>query len=195
MKSSIIISVFALVFGLMASMNAQMPSGMAHDSTHWEGSHHGMMNEDMKIYHMDKGMQQDRMHSHNRMKMTPLAQMMPYIETVKGLPDMQKELSLSDDQVSKLVDLQAAYIKQNADLKADLTKKDLKLKSLLQSNAAGTEINLQLKSCAATQIDIGVAAYETANKMKALLNDAQKKKLMEKMEKHEYDHYNPIKKE
>lgn len=96
---------------------------------------------------------------------------------------MQQELSLTDNQVEKLIDLQTSYFKQKADLKADLAKKELKLKNLLQANAPSKEVGELLKGCAASLTDIGVAAYETANKMKSILNDSQKKKLDELISK------------
>jgi Spy/CpxP family protein refolding chaperone len=127
--------------------------------------------------------------------MATIQQMMPYLETVKRLPGMQQELSLNDDQVIKLIDLQTAFLKQEVDLKADMIKEELKLKTLLQSDASAKDISEQLKSCAASHIDIGVAAYETANKMKTILNDTQKKEMNEVVAKPNPDYFDHMKNE
>jgi hypothetical protein len=137
----------------------------------------------------EKGMQQKKfemMHENGINSLSPEKQLMHYVLLVKKLPGMQQELNLTDDQVSKLIDLQAVYAKQKIDLKADLTKKELKLKSLLQSNATSKEISDQLSACAAVRICIATSAYETANKMKSMLNDSQKKKLNNRIERFHY---------
>ncbi len=103
-----------------------------------------------------------------------------YVWIANWLPEMQNELSLTDDQVTKLIDLQTIMVKHNADLKAELTKKELMLKSLLDKNASSKDVGDQLKSCDASRIDIAVSTYETANKMKGVLNESQLKQLEEK---------------
>ena len=186
MKKLTVISMMAISLGLFIPANAQMNGGMMHDSTHCPGMHKNMMHPGQIGNMREKGMQQKKfemMHENGINSLSAEKQLMPYIILVKRLPGMQQPLNLTDDQVSKLVDLQAAFAKQKVDLKADLTKKELKLKSLLKDNASSKEINDQLTACATSRISIAVSAYETANKMKSLLNDAQKQKLNERIEK------------
>jgi Spy/CpxP family protein refolding chaperone len=79
--------------------------------------------------------------------------------------------------------IKSAFKKQKADLKAELIKKELKLKNLLKNNASSKEISDQLTACAASKVSIGVAAYETANNMKNVLNETQKQKLNRRLER------------
>ncbi len=108
-------------------------------------------------------------------KLSPKSLLRKFVWIVKRVPEMQDELSLTDDQVIKLIDLQTAFVKKAADLRADLTKKELKLKSLISSNASTVEIGDQMKTCASTGVEIGISAYDTANKMLTVLTDSQKK--------------------
>jgi LTXXQ motif family protein len=108
-------------------------------------------------------------------KLSPVSLLRKFARIVKRVPEMQDELSLTDDQVIKLIDLQTAFVKKTADLRADLTKKELKLKSLISSNASSEVIGEQLKSCALTGVEIGTSIYESANKMLAVLTGSQKK--------------------
>ncbi len=108
-------------------------------------------------------------------KLSPGSLLRKFVWIVKRVPEMQDELSLTDDQVIKLIDLQTAFVKKAAELRADLTKKELKLKSLISSNASTAEIGDQVKTCASTGVEIGIAAYDTANKMLTVLTDSQKK--------------------
>ncbi len=187
MKKMAIAFIVAISLGMLIPVNAQMHGNMTKDSTHWEGMHKKMMSNHGNIGDMkENGMRERKpwmMHDGRGNKMSVERQLMHYAILVKRLPGMQNELGLTDDQVSKLVDLQTAFIKQKADLKADLTKKELKLKNSLKNNASSKEISEQLTSCAASRISIGVAAYETANNMKSVLNDSQKQKLNERFEK------------
>lgn len=179
MKRLISVSLISLMLGFVIA-NAQMYTNKPDSIYH---RHRGMMGDNGKNFFMQHRMP-NVMHMQNRDMASSVMQMKPYIRIVKRLPDMQKELSLTDVQVEKLIDLQTGYMKQKADLKADLTKKELKLKNLLHNNASSKEVSEQLKSCAASMADIGVAAYETANKMKSVLNDSQNKQLDEILSKH-----------
>lgn len=103
--------------------------------------------------------------------------MQKYGMMVNQLPNMQQQLSLTDAQVDQLYDLQAGFKKQQIDLQSELRKKQMKLKSLLADNASASQVKSQMKDCADTKINMGIAAYETAGKMKALLNSDQKEQL------------------
>jgi hypothetical protein len=107
--------------------------------------------------------------------------MQKYGMMINQLPEMQQQLSLTDDQVNKLYDLQAEFKKQQIDMQAELRKKQMKLKSLLADMANASQIKEQLKDCSETRINMGIAAYETAGKMQSLLNNDQKEQLKSKM--------------
>ena len=94
---------------------------------------------------------------------------------------MQQQLSLTDDQVDKLYDLQTEFKKQQLDYQSELRKKQMKLKSLLAENASASQVKNQMKNCSETKIDMKVAAYETAGKMKAMLTNEQKEQLKNTM--------------
>jgi hypothetical protein len=109
-----------------------------------------------------------------------MQQQMPmkkYMMIVHKLPAMQEQLSLSDEQVNQMIDMQTAFKKEQVDYQATLSKKQMQMKKLLNSNAPAAEVKTQMKQCADTKVDMKVAAYETAGKMKALLTDDQKDKL------------------
>jgi len=107
--------------------------------------------------------------------------MKKYGMMVNRLPNMQQQLSLTDDQVDKLYDLQAEFKKQQIDFQSELRKKQMKLKNLLDDMASANQVEKQMKDCADTKISMKVAAYETAGKMKAVLNNDQKEQLQNMM--------------
>ena len=107
--------------------------------------------------------------------------MKKYGMMVNRLPNMQQQLSLTDDQVNQLFDLQTEFKKQLLDYQADLRKKQMKLKSLLADNASASQVKNQMEACSETKINMKVAAYETAGKMKAVLNNDQKEQLKNMM--------------
>jgi hypothetical protein len=107
--------------------------------------------------------------------------MQKYGMMVNRLPNMQEQLSLSDEQVEKLLPLQAEFYKQQIDYQVELRKKQMKLKNLMADNASASQVKDQLEACSETKINMKVAAYETAGKMKALLNSDQKEHLKNQM--------------
>jgi hypothetical protein len=92
---------------------------------------------------------------------------------VNHLPNMQQQLSLKNDQVEKLLDLQTAFKKQELDYQAELRKKHMKLNSMLADKATASQVKTQMEACSETKIKMKLAAYETAGKMKALLTTEQ----------------------
>ncbi len=100
---------------------------------------------------------------------------------VNHLPNMQQQLSLSGEQVETLFDLQAEFKKQQIDYQTELRKRQMKLKSLLDDNASASQVKNQLEACSETKINMKVAAYEAAGKMKAVLNNDQKEQLENNM--------------
>ncbi|MFA5419756.1 MAG: hypothetical protein WC341_14990, partial [Bacteroidales bacterium] len=107
--------------------------------------------------------------------------MKKYDILVNKLPAMQELLSLTNDQVNQLYDLQTAFKKQQIDYQSELRKKQMKLKGLLNDMAPTSQIKTQMKDCADTKINMKVAAYDTAEKMKAVLNSDQKEQLKNMM--------------
>lgn len=156
--------------------NAQMHHGQDKQN----GQQQGMMQQ---------GMQQGMMQNMMSDGMCPMcAQMMQqnmpmkkYMMMVNKLPAMQEQLSLSDEQVNQMIDLQAIFKKQQVDYQAELTKKQMQMQKLLKNNAPAADVKKQMKQCADTKVDVKAAAYETAGKMKALLTDEQKDKLQNMM--------------
>ena len=107
--------------------------------------------------------------------------MKKYGMMVNRLPNMQEQLSLSDEQVETLLDLQTEFKKQQIDYSADLRKKQMKLESLLADNASASQVKNQIETCSETKINMKVAAYKTAGEMKAVLNSDQKEQLKNNM--------------
>ena len=126
---------------------------------------------------MMQGMMQDGTCPMCGMMMQQQMPMKKYMMLVNKLPSMQEQLSLTDDQVNQIIDLQTAFKKQQIDHRATLTKKQMKMQKLLDNNAPAADIKKQMQQCAESKIDIKVAAYETAGKMKALLTAEQKDNL------------------
>ena len=178
MKKLIIIAT-ALLF--MAGYSASAQTGHDHDQK--QDQKQGMMMQ--KSGMMQDGMMQGMM---GNGKCPMCGQMMnqdmpmkKYGMMVNKLPTMQQQLSLTDDQVNKLYDLQATFKKQQIDFQTELRKKQMKLKSLLADNASASQVEKQMKDCADTKISMKVAAYETAGKMKVVLNNDQKEQLKNMM--------------
>ena len=107
--------------------------------------------------------------------------MKKYGMMVNHLPNMQQQLSLNDNQVEQLYDLQDGFKKQQIDFQSELRKKQMKLKKLLDDMTPASQVEKQMKDCADTKIRMKVAAYETAGKMKAVLNSDQKEQLKNMM--------------
>ncbi len=126
-----------------------------------------------------KGMKQGGMMGHKGMMggMSMMGMKDPmhkYMHTVKHLPDLQTKLNLTDDQVSKLKQLRADFLKKLADWKASLEKKSIDLGMLLDKNASASEVKKMLSSYYDVKVTIKVNAYEVANKMRSLLSMQQR---------------------
>lgn len=178
MKKTVII-LFSVFFLAAFSANAQMPQGKSEQNDQQQS----MMMQ--KSGMMQGGMMQGMM---NNEKCPMCGQMMNqdmpmqnYGMMVNMLPNMQQQLSLTDDQVDQLYDLQAGFKKQQIDFQSELRKKQMKLKSLLADNASASQVKSQMKDCADTKINMGIAAYETAGKMKSVLNSDQKEQMKTRM--------------
>lgn len=107
--------------------------------------------------------------------------MQKYGMMVNHLPSMQQKLSLKDDQVENLIDLQTDFKKQQIDYQAELQKNQMKLKNLLENDASAEQVRNQMNACSETKINMKIAAYETAGEMKNVLTAEQKEKLQNSM--------------
>ena len=107
--------------------------------------------------------------------------MKKYGMLVNQLPNMQQQLSVNDNQVEQLNELHADFKKRQVDFQSELKKKQMKLRSLLDDMAPANQIEQQLQECSDTKISMGVAAYETAGKMKAVLSNDQQQLLKNSM--------------
>lgn len=177
MKKLVII---ATALFLIAGYTASAQTG--HD-------HNNKQDQNQSMMMHEKGEMQDMMNN----GMCPMCgqmmdQNMPikkYGMIVNQLPKMQQQLSLNDNQIEQLNELQAGFKKQQIDFQSELKKKQTKLKSLLDDMAPATQIEKQMQDYANTEISMKVAAYETAGKMKAVLNNDQKEQLKNKMMQHD----------
>ena len=109
--------------------------------------------------------------------------MKKYMMTVNMLPQMQSKLSLSQKQTEKLIDLQTEFKKKQVEFKGDMTKQRMVLQNLLDQNASTDKVKSQIEKCTNIHINMMVATYETANKMKSVLSDTQKEQLKNTMMK------------
>lgn len=103
--------------------------------------------------------------------------MMRIMGVVSMLPGMEEELSLSESQADKLLDLQTDFQKQLIDYQADLTKKRTKLNKLMAQDASPEQVREQMQVSAEVSTSMRVAAYETAVKMKSELSEDQQEEL------------------
>jgi len=174
------VTIFLSVFFLAAfSVSAQMHQGQSEQKDQKQGMM--MQKSDMMQGGMMQGMMNKGMCPMCGQMMNQDMPMQKYIMMVNHLPNMQQQLSLDDNQMDQLYDLQDEFKKQQIDYQSVLRKKQMKLKSLLDEMTPASQVEKQMQDCANTKISMKVAAYETAGKMKAVLNTDQKKQLKSKM--------------
>lgn len=171
--------VAAAVFFLAGfSANGQMHQ----ENSNKPGHQQGMMMNGNDMGQM--GMMENMMCPMHQGTMGQQMPMKKYMMTVNMLPDMQSQLSLSQDQTEQLIDLQASFKKQQIDYKADLAKKMMNFQNLLENDASADEVRSQMQESANIHINMMVAAYETAHKMKSTLTNEQKDDLQKMMMQH-----------
>lgn len=171
-KLAIIATVLLFSIGYTASAQ------MGHEQDNNKGKEQGMM---MQKSGMMQGMMGNGMCPMCGQMMDQDMPMRKYGMMVNNMPNMQEQLSLSDEQVERLLDLQAEFKKQQIDYQTELRKKQMKLKGLLADNASASQVKNQMEAASATKINMKIAAYETAGKMKALLNNDQKEQMKNMM--------------
>ncbi|MFO8001592.1 MAG: Spy/CpxP family protein refolding chaperone [Marinilabilia sp.] len=146
-----------------------------------------MQNKDRGMEGMNEGMMSEgRMGGQGGMMMqNMMMQNMPmrkHMMMIKMLPNMQDKLSLTNDQVNELIDMKASFEKEQADFKAEMSRKHMKLNDLLKDEAPAGEVESQLKQCADSRVEMHVAAYKTAQQMKEVLDEEQRKEVGKLME-------------
>ncbi len=143
--------------------------------------------EQKEMMMQDKGDMNEGMMSEGRMRgrdmMMPMhrnmMQNMPmhkHMMMIKMLPNMQDKLSLTNDQVSELIDMKAAFEKEQADFKAKLSRQHMQLKDLMKDEAPAGDVEAQLKKCADARVEMHVTTYRTAQQMKKVLDEDQREK-------------------
>ena len=142
--------------GMMGKM------GMMHGGMMGQGRMGGMMGHMGMMMQGEMGMS-DPMHR--------------FFKVVHHLPDLAGKFNLTDDQKLKLDEIRADFLKRQADWKAALEKSRIDLKLLLEKKASAKEIQRNLQSYYRTKVEMQLAAYQTAAKMKALLTPDQRKQL------------------
>ncbi|MDZ7723010.1 MAG: hypothetical protein U5R06_09460 [candidate division KSB1 bacterium] len=152
----------------------EMPGMMGRGMMHSGMKGRGMMQNGMMSGMMSRGMMHGGMMSCGMMQQSP---MMNVMMMVKMLPEMQEELTLTQNQSKKLIDMRADFQKQQIDYKTDLRKKRVDLENMLKQEATAGQIKKQMQFCSNIKIDMHIAAYETLKRMKTVLNDDQKEML------------------
>lgn len=175
MKKLMIIAT-ALLF--MAGYTVKAQTGHSLNNKKDQDQKQGMM---MQKSEMMQGMMDNERCSMCGQMMNQDMPMQKYGMIVNKLPTMQKQLSLTDEQTEQLYELQADFEKQQVDLQSELREKQMRLKSLLADNASASQVKSQMEECSETRINMGIAAYEIAGKMKALLTNDQKELMKKRM--------------
>lgn len=102
-----------------------------------------------------------------------------YMHLVYHLPGMKTKLELTDDQLGKLKTIRSDFLKRKADWDANVEKKQIDLDALLDKDAAPGDVGKILKSINDVKLEMKLASYETAQKMKAVLSPDQLERLDE----------------
>ncbi len=148
-----------------AMMQGKMMGGKGQMQGHMKGGH-GMMGK------MDCGH-----------KMAMHGPLMGAFHTIHHLPDLQKQLTLNDDQVQKLKNIQADFLKRKIDLKAVIQKEKVDLKMLVDKNASPAQVRKVLKGILDTKLELQINAYETSQKMLSVLTLEQREQFKSKKKK------------
>jgi hypothetical protein len=158
---------------LTAPLSAQMMQGNKKNNKQGKQQ---MMGGNM----MQSGMMQNMMQG----GMGMMNQNMPikkYMMLINKLPGMSAALSLTDSQTKQLTKMKTDFMKSKIDHQSAIAKKKIDVETLLEDNAPSSEIRSAMEEIANSKIDMHIAAYETANKMKGVLNAEQKESLKNNM--------------
>lgn len=125
----------------------------------------GMMGNMMQGMHGGMGM----MGVHNSMRKEMML--------INKLPDMQDYLTLTEEQIQKLNQIRNDFQKKQIDRRASLAKKQIDMQTMFDNDASSSDIRKVMEEIANIKIDMAIAAYETAGRMKDVLSSDQKNKL------------------
>jgi Spy/CpxP family protein refolding chaperone len=93
---------------------------------------------------------------------------------------MADELELTPDQIDKIKALQTSFQLQMVDMRAELQKARIEMRSLKQAdNASETTVFAAIDQMSKKQAEIKKAAYSHREKVQAVLTDEQTAKLKE----------------
>ncbi|WP_291856970.1 hypothetical protein [Marinilabilia sp.] len=177
MKTTLI-AILILISGTLTA-NAQMDK---QDKKKSNEQKEMMMQEKERPDMQGKMMQNLRMRPmHDNMMMQDMP-MQRYMMMVNMMPKMQDKLSLSSEQTKELIDMKAAFEKQQVDMKSEMNEQNNRLEELLKNEASSDEVQAQLQECADIRIKMHVKAYETAMKMRKVLNEEQQEKACKMMD-------------
>lgn len=173
----------------LACLTASAQTGKQEDMQ--PGEQQSMMQQGMKKGGMMKqgmmqgGMMQGGMGSMHHGMMGGSMPMQSSMIMVNMLPEMDEQLSLSQEQTDQLIDMRSEFKKQQVDHQADMTKQNKKLQRIIDEGAPAEEVREQMQACSDIMIDMHSAAYETEQEMKAVLTDEQQEELEIIMEEHD----------
>lgn len=100
-----------------------------------------------------------------------------FMKVIYHLPGMETRLEFTQDQTSRLKELQSEFLKNKADWKAEIEKKHIDLDNQLENEADSSQIRKTLEAISKVKIDKKVSGYETALQMISVLQPEQKKML------------------
>ena len=100
-----------------------------------------------------------------------------YNMLINKLPQMQTELSLTDSQLEELEQVKTDFQKQQIDLRASIQKQLIDLQTAMDKNPTAADLRAGMNDVTDTRVNMTVQAFETAQKMKDILNTEQKEKL------------------
>lgn len=187
--SAVLSAIFLTVFIFTA--NAQTSSHAAHHPQQSQATEAdtsqgvGMMPGGGMMSGMmgNQGMMQGNMMA-NMMRMMHGEGMMEHhgpmqhvMHLVYHLPEMKSKLELTGDQTTQLKSIQANFLKEKADWDAKIEKQEIDLGLQLDKKAPAAEVQKSLKSIYDVKLDMKVASYKTAQKMRDVLSPEQQQKL------------------
>ena len=180
-----VITTVILLTGMTASaqMNQGRNQSMQRDSSQSPGMANmrgGQMMGQGRMMHSGR-MSMKRGHMQGRHQKGMMHGMM-HMMMVKKLPMMQDELNLESDQVKKLIDMKADFMKKKVDLGENLREQREEVHNMVMDDASTEDYQGQLMSFYESRLDLQVTAYKTYQQMKGVLTEQQQQKLEEKFQ-------------
>lgn len=177
-------TLLTIIFFGLNSLIAQHQRG---DTTNAGGM---MMDNPMMQNMMQSGMMKQMMQNMmlggmmgNRSEMGEASLVKPQVKFINMLPNLNQRLALTDDQLNKLIDLQASYKKFSIPQKARVASLGNSLQEKCKSNADMSEIENTLNEYVDAKSTLMLKTLEIARSMKMTLNSQQQEKLKTIMSK------------